>query len=232
MDAIVRLDFDCVGAKDRRRVQAGLRELVIAGWTGRNAEEVEEHIRELELIGVARPRTTPIFYRIAASLLTTLPSIQVTGDRSSGEVEAVLLHLDDGIWVGVGSDQTDRKVETVGVTLSKQICAKPVGAELWRLSDVAGHWDQLVIRSFVMDQGRRSLYQEGPLALLRRPEDLLKQYQDRGGNFSAGAVMFCGTMPVRGGVQPALQFELELEDPVLKRSLTHSYRIDMLPFAD
>ena len=193
MDAIARLEFECIGTKETRRVQASLRELVIAGWAGRNAEEVEKHIRELELIGVARPRTTPIFYRIAASLLTILPSIQVAGDQSSGEVEAVLLHMEDGIWVGVGSDHTDRKVETVGVTLSKQICAKPVGTALWRLSDVADHWDQLVIRSYVAGQGGRDLYQEGPLALLRRPEDLLQQYRDRGGDFSAGAVMFCAT---------------------------------------
>ena len=46
-----------------------VKELVIAGWTGRDVAALEKHIRELEAIGVKRPKTTPIFYRVAASLL-------------------------------------------------------------------------------------------------------------------------------------------------------------------
>ena len=30
--------------------------LVIAGWTGRNVEALEAHIRELEALGVKRPK--------------------------------------------------------------------------------------------------------------------------------------------------------------------------------
>jgi hypothetical protein len=41
--------------------------------------------------------------------------------------------------------------------------------------------------------------------------------------------MFCGTLAVHGGIAPADAFEMELEDPVLKRKLTHSYRIVSLP---
>jgi hypothetical protein len=87
---------------------AEIENLVIAGWTGRDAAAVEKHIRELEKIGVKRPSRTPIFYRVAASLLTTADAIQVAGHDSSGEVEFVMLSLADGLWVGVGSDQTDR----------------------------------------------------------------------------------------------------------------------------
>ena len=47
-----------------------VRELVIAGWTGKDVAALEKHIRELEAIGVKRPKTTPIFYRVAAALLT------------------------------------------------------------------------------------------------------------------------------------------------------------------
>ena len=36
---------------------------------------VEKHIRELEEIGVPRPKRTPIFYRVGASLLTTAAEI-------------------------------------------------------------------------------------------------------------------------------------------------------------
>ena len=112
---------------ERKLDVAAINSLVIAGWTGRNVAALEAHIKELEAIGVKRPKTVPIFYRVACSLLTTATFIEVMADKSSGEVEFVLFALDDGLWLGVGSDHTDRKAETVGVTLSKQLCAKPVG---------------------------------------------------------------------------------------------------------
>jgi Protein of unknown function (DUF2848) len=64
-----------------------VKELVIAGWTGRDVAALEKHIRELEAIGVKRPKTTPIFYRVAASLLTNDDTIEALGDQSSGEAE-------------------------------------------------------------------------------------------------------------------------------------------------
>ena len=88
----------------------------------------------------------------------------------------MLFALDDGLWLGVGSDHTDRKAETVGVTLSKQLCAKPVGATLWRYDEVKPHWDKLKLRSFVPDGGKRRLYQEGPVTNMRSPEELIKLY--------------------------------------------------------
>src|SRR5690349_20017625 len=148
---------------ERKLDVAEINSLVIAGWTGRNVEALEAHIKELEAIGVKRPKSVPIFYRVAYSLMTTAPSIEVMADKSSGEVEFVLYALNDGLWLGVGSDHTDRKAETVGVTLSKQLCAKPVGDRLWRYDDVKPHWDKLVLRSVVPGEGgKRRLDQQGP----------------------------------------------------------------------
>src|SRR5215510_1314677 len=101
-------------------------ELVIAGWTGRDEAALKKHIRELEEIGVKAPKTTPIFYRVAATLFTNAKEVQVSGPDTSGEVEFVLIRTMTDLRVAVGSDHTDRKAETVGVTLSKQLCAKPV----------------------------------------------------------------------------------------------------------
>ena len=208
---------------DLRRV----RELVIAGWTGRDVAALEKHIRELEAIGVKRPKTTPIFYRVAASLLTSDNTIEVLGDQSSGEAECVVYCRDDGLFVGLGSDHTDRKAETVGVSLSKQMCAKPVSREVWRLEDVAAHWDRLILRSNVGTEGWRRLYQEGPVAAMRPPTELFKLYC--GGLLPVGTAMFCGTLAVHGGITPSETFEMELEDPVLGRKITHSYRVKTLP---
>jgi hypothetical protein len=208
---------------DVRRV----RELVIAGWTGRDVAALEDHIRELEAIGVKRPKTTPIFYRVAAALLTSDDTIEVLGDHSSGEAECVVYSFDGSLFVGLGSDHTDRQAEAVGVSLSKQMCAKPVSRAVWRLEDVAAHWDKLVLRSHVNTDGRRRLYQEGSVAAMRPPTELFKLYT--GSSLPAGTAMFCGTLAVHGGITPSEVFEMELEDPVLGRKITHRYRVKTLP---
>jgi hypothetical protein len=209
---------------DRREIK----HLVIAGWTGRNVEALEKHIRELEALGVKRPKSTPIFYRVSADLLTTRPSIEVLGTGSTGEVEFVLFSLADGLWVGLGSDHTDRKAETIGVSLSKQMCAKPISATAWRYEDVRPHWDQLMLRSEVRHGGERQLYQEGSVATMRSPDELIKLYSG-GGQLPTGIAMFCGTLAVHGNIAFADRFEMELIDPVLGRTISHAYTISTLP---
>jgi hypothetical protein len=214
---------------ERKLELSKIKNLVVAGWTGRNTAALEAHIKELEAIGVKRPKSVPIFYRVAYSLLTTADSIEVMADKSSGEVEFVLYSLDDGLWVGLGSDHTDRKAETVGVTLSKQLCAKPVGGTLWRYHEVKPHWDKLTLRAFVPgDGGKRRLYQEGPVTNMRSPEELIRLYTG-GAILAPGTAMFCGTFAVHGEISYSGTFDMELEDPVLKRKLTHGYRIVSLP---
>ena len=200
---------------------------VIAGWTGRDVAAVEKHIKELEALGVKRPATTPIFYRVAAARLTTDDRIEVLGMQSSGEVEFVLLNSAGRLWVGVGSDHTDREVEAYGVSVSKQMCEKPVAPVFWAYEDVAAHWDRLVLRSFATFDGVRTLYQEGSVAAMRTPDDLIARYA--GDGFGEGTLMFCGTLAVRGGVRAASRFDFELEDPVRRREIAHGYDIVSLP---
>jgi hypothetical protein len=223
------LHFTTIGQKGQGAVDATIGNLVIAGWTGRNADALEAHIAELEKLGIARPKSTPIFYRASPELLTNGPVIQVVGTTSSGEVEPVIMSLDGELFLGVGSDHTDRKVEAVGVTISKQLCAKPVSATLWRFSEVADHWDNLVVRSYVTAANKRRLYQEGALAAMRHPRDLMTRYLGNGGALPAGTAMFCGTLAVRGEITPAELYELEIEDPVLNRSIAHFYAVKTLP---
>ncbi len=203
---------------------SGIKELVIAGWTGRDEQALRKHIRELQEIGVKPPKTTPIFYRVAASLLTLEDEIQVSGTDTSGEVEFVLLSKSDGLWVTVGSDHTDRKAETIGVSLSKQLCAKPIAAQAWRYDEVKPHWDRLVLRSWIFEQRNRTLYQEGTVSAMRSPEDLMARF----GGLPPGHAMFCGTFAAIGGIRGSQKFEMELEDPVLRRQLRHVYSIRCL----
>ena len=210
-------------------VEVGVSRLVIAGWAGRDARDVEHHIRELEALGVKRPASVPTFYLVSPALLTTEDAIDVVGVHSSGEVEVVLIQTaSDGLLVGIGSDHTDRRVESYDVAVSKQMCAKPVSAALWRYADVASHWDSLIARSWRIDgDGGQELYQEGTLARLLDPQDLIERGFGKA-DMPPGSVMFCGTQAVLGELSASAGYELELHDPVLGRSLRHRYMVDAL----
>lgn len=220
----MKLGLVAEDGKSKQPIEVQIDSLIVAGWTGRDKAAVEAHIRELEELGISRPSRTPIYYRCAASLLTTNKSIEVVGETSSGEVEFVLFSTDSGLLVGVGSDHTDREVEKIGVTISKQLCAKPVGSEVWKFDDVADHWDYLVMRSFASRDGKRELFQEGPVTAMRDPKELMMGYNGSEG-LEVGAVMFCGTLPVIGPIRTADKFEIELDDPVLGRKLRHEYEV-------
>src|SRR5262245_59281623 len=188
------MDFLVNGAPRRIEVNR----LIVAGWTGRDKAAVEKHIAELGAIGVRRPRAVPTFYKLGAALLTTAPEIEVVGEDSSGEVEFVFVSAPDGIYVGVGSDHTDRKVEAYAITVSKQMCPKPLGTELWPLDEIEGHWDKLVLRSYVTRKKKRRLYQEGEVSHMLAPRDLMGRFAGPRKTLQPGVVMFCGTLEVHG----------------------------------
>lgn len=196
---------------------------IVAGWTGRDQGALRRHIDELAELGVTPPTSTPIFYRVAAARVTCDTEIEST-DASSGEVEAVILAARGRLWVGVGSDHTDREVETYGVAVSKQMCEKPVASTFWPYEDVAGHWDRLELRSWIVEGGSEVLYQEGTLASLLPPEELIDATA-----LGNGSLMFCGTFAAIGGIRPSDLFRFELLDPVLERRISAKYRMKSLP---
>jgi hypothetical protein len=155
-------------------------------------------------------------------------SIEVSGGETSGEVEFVLIGWEGRIFVGVGSDHTDRKVESYSVTVSKQMCDKPIAPVLWELEDVAGHWDRMILRAFAWIGGVRVLYQEGTLDSMLPVAELVRGCFGEA-SLPDGCAMFGGTFAAKGGIRPASRFEFELEDPVLKRKIGHGYDVIELP---
>jgi hypothetical protein len=222
------LTFDRFWQDKRDRVAVEIDTLIVAGWAGRDMHAIEHHIEELAAIGVPRPSAVPLFYRIGTGQLTQTTHLQVLGPDTSGEVEPVIVSMADGLWVAMGSDHTDRKAEAAGVALSKQLCSKVVGTGLWRYDEVQPHWDQLILRSWATIDGKRVLYQEGAVSSLRSPDDLMTRYRNEA-SLPPGTLMFGGTLGAIGGIRPASRFEMELEDPVLGRKLTHGYDIEVLP---
>jgi len=222
------LAFERQSRRGSNRIEIEPQALIVAGWTGRDEAALRHHIEELAAIGVPRPSSVPVFYRAATANLTQGSRLQVLGPDTSGEVEPVIVALDDGLWLGLGSDHTDRKAETMGIALSKQLCGKPLANVLWPFEEVADHWDRLILRAFATIGGQRVKYQEGPLSAMRHPSDLIAKFKPEA-SLSPGTVMLCGTLGAIGGIRPATRFEMALEDPVLARSMSHAYDIEVLP---
>ena len=223
------LAFQLITNSGEKSVEVAVNELVIAGWTSRDKEAMETHMLELEAIGIPRPKSAPIFYRVSADQLTQTENITVVGEDSSGEVEFFVVSLSNGLWIGVGSDHTDRKVEAYNVSISKQVCAKPISTALWRYDDLIGHWGDIILRSYAIDNGESSLYQEGPVTTMLPAEELIGRYNSETGDLAENTLMFCGTLAVKGGIRSMDAFEIELEDPVAEKKITHRYAIETLP---
>jgi hypothetical protein len=211
-----------ISSGKEERVTVSISHLVVAGWAGRHQAEVQHHIEELAKLGVPAPKSTPEFYKLSANRVTTDAAIQVMGSASSGEVEAVILAWGGKLWVGVGSDHTDREAERHGIALSKQLCEKPVASTFWAFEDLEAHWDRLELRSYIPEQGKNILYQHGALSGLLPVAELISKHSDTKA-LADGTILFCGTVSAIGGIRPAPAFGMELHDPVLKRTISHHY---------
>jgi hypothetical protein len=223
----VTLDFE-IDADGRRRI--AIDAVVIAGWTARDRAAVDHHIEELAALGVPPPSEVPLFYRVAASLLTQGDRIEVLGGETSGEVEPVLLDDGEALWLGLGSDHTDRGLERVSVAASKQVCPKVVAPRLWRLDAVASRLDTLELSSWVDEGQGPVLYQEGTLAAIRPLAELVEASPfGRGRRLAPGTLMMCGTLGAKGGVRPARHLRMALRDPATGQSITHGYEAVPLP---
>jgi len=205
--------------------------LVLGGYSGRSEAEVEAHIAELQAYGVPRPNGKPIFLMCSPHLLTSDNAITVLGEQTSGEAEFALFLDHGGIMVAVGSDHTDRALEKVDISYSKQICPKVISKEAWRYDDVKDHWDELKLRSWVGEEGRENLYQESSLKALLPPETLVANLQRRVRGTLDRTVLFSGTVPLIGSRLQFLSFFAgEIEDPVRRRRLGFSYRVEPLNY--
>ena len=98
----------------------------------------------------------------------------------------------------------------------------------WRLSEVTDHWDDLLMQSWIKEGESWTLYQQGRLAELRTPQDLLSRYLG-GAALPDGLGMSCGTLSALGGIRPASHFRMALLDEKRGCRIEHEYRIQPLP---
>jgi hypothetical protein len=156
--------------------------------------------------------------------------MEVVGPQSSGEVECVLFKSRGKVYMGVGSDHTDRDFEKYDIPASKQMCAKPVASTVWDMDEVKDHLDQVTLRSWMTVEGERRLYQEGRLGDNLDVLEVLGGIPTEDGlGLDNDFCMYCGTFAAQGGIAYGELFEFEMEDPVLGRKIGHAYRLQALP---
>lgn len=198
--------------------------VVLAGYTGRDQELVRRHVDELAAHGVPGPERVPAFYSVTPELVVAADAIDVLGGETSGEVEFLLARAGGELWVGLGSDQTDRGLERHSVTFAKQLAPKVVSPRLWRYGDVAAGWDRLVLRAWV--GAERRLYQEGSVTAMLDPEDILARVEQRTGRGLDGMLVFSGTLPLVGDLDCSDRFAAELCDERDGSRLSLEYTIN------
>ena len=166
----------------------------------------------------------PSFCKISRYLLTTDKRVEVQGNQTCGEVEVVALAQGADLFIGIGSDHCDRAVEPSYFYKPKQMCPHAVGPRVWRYEEVADHWDELEMISSMLVDGEKIPFQKGSLSSLMKVPDLI----ERSGYSRDGLALYCGTVKFLGDYIFGDGFEIELRDPVLGRSLRHTYALDVL----
>ncbi len=231
-DTMTRLELSVVRQGGNSPLSFEVRRMVNAGYVGRDQQAVRAHIDELAREGIAPPPSVPMLFPVQCRNVTTDRRIEVVEKQTSGEIEFVLLLQDDRMFVGVGSDHTDRKLEALSMLNSKQVCPNVMSLEVWEFDEIKDHWDDLLLQGWVKPTPASEpvLYQRGALGKILSAKELLDLVKSRSKDeLGAGLVIFSGTIPV---LTPEMifgtSFRCELVDPILKRELACEYEIVML----
>lgn len=195
--------------------------VVNAGYTGRDQAAVQAHIDELKEKGIPAPEETPVYFPVFQEGVLQKERFDVLHeDDNTGEAEYALLYANGEVFVAAGNDHTDRKLEEVDIPKAKQVYPNFISKDVWRLADVKDHWDQIVIRSWIKQDGRKVLFQEGNLSALMGPEELMERMEEVIKVESTdGLMVFSGTIASIFSIDYSPYFEVELDDTVTGRKL-------------
>ena len=235
MENIMRFDvYAKDGSVSRRAVS--VKQLCFGRNCGRDIEATRKRLDEKRAEGYA-VYDNPNICRTSRYLLTNEDVIEVQGSQTSGEVEIVAIVDKSEVLISVGSDHNDRSLGTMwtkalgkvyDTAKSKQMVPAVVAKDAWRYEDVKDHWDKLNLRSYVTVSGRRTPYQNFTLSAL---VDLEYHFKTNPWLKEDGVVLFGGSggglSTVPRNVFPP-DFHFEVYDPVLNRTISHSYTIRWL----
>jgi hypothetical protein len=230
------LDLEVMSEGQSFPLKLRVRRMINAGYVGRDLKSVEAHIEELRREGISPPPSVPMIFPVLSHNITTENEIEVIGNKTSGEVEFVLLLEGETVFVGVGSDHTDRDLERQSIVKSKQICLNVLSNHVWKYKEVESHWDELLMQSWVrMKQGDADiLYQRARLKSIISAADLKELVKSKMQDFpdkEDGLVIFSGTIPIlTKDILCGNYFRGELMDSTLNRILACEYWIKRLTY--
>jgi hypothetical protein len=198
----------------------------------RDEAKMQAHLEECYKLGIKeliceRP---PLVMPISSWAVLTDTHIGVQRPKTSGEVEIVtIVDENDEIYVSVGSDHTDRSLETIDIPWSKQVAPNVVAPQMWRWNDVKDHWDDIHMESWVIDQGETVKYQEAMVNEFWTPAEMVQGLRDSVVRVPGANILFSGTVVSIGEkLRFAESWTIKMTDPVLNRVIEHTYTVDVL----
>lgn len=220
----MELSLDIQSASGTRRAQFPIRRVFNLGSATRDPAVAVPHQEEVakEGVQIALDVPAPRIYPMPRHLVRTDEELFVHCDETSGEVEIVLL-VADRLYVGVGSDHTDRALERTSILWSKAVNANILAPVMWPWEEVAARWDQMVLRSWV--DGR--LYQDVGVNAFLTPLDMLAVLRQRVASMpERDFIVFGGTyVSVDKTLGYGKRWEFALDDPAGGRSIRHGYDV-------
>jgi hypothetical protein len=202
------------------------------GFTMRDPEKMQRHLEECYALGVKelicdRP---PLVMPISPWAVLTDTTVTVQRPKTSGEVEIVTVADADGsIYVGVGSDHTDRPMENIDIPWAKQVAPNVVAPTLWRWDEVKDHWDEIRMTCTVVDNGETVEYQDASVSEFWTPAEMLQGVRESVVPVTGAIILFSGTVvTLEERLRFAEKWTIRLTDPVLGREITHTYDVEVL----
>lgn len=220
------MKYNLISKQGTEAREIKLENLIVVGFAGKDIEKTMEHIHELEAEGIKCPKTVPVVYQCSKELLTTQDSIEVIADKTSGEVEYLILVDNGRYYIGIGSDHTDRSLEAISIHKSKQVCLKPYATDFWLYEDIKDHFDQIKLISGQILDNKEIAYQEGVTADLLPLDTIIQKIQEE---LSVNnSLIYTGTVPLKNGFKFGSRFFCKLLDEKLNREISLAYDVKVI----
>lgn len=222
------MNFIVQKIKNIEFLQSSFNNLYVIGYAGRDEEKTLKHIEELQRdLNVKPPKQIPTIFECSRRILTRDKNLDVFGNQNSGEAEYVIVLFKKKIYIGLGSDHTDRELESYNVAKSKEIMPKVMSKVLWDYDEIKGHFDDIELLSYQKKGKKEFLYQKGTLKDILPPERILKELKQRVGGVE-NSIIFSGTVALLDKFYFGNFFKAKMVDKKLNRTIELKYKINFI----
>lgn len=220
------MKYNSISKQGVAEKEFNLEKLIVVGFAGKDIKKTMEHIHELEAEGIKCPKNVPVVYQCSKEILTTASKIDVIADKTSGEVEYLILVDNGKYYIGIGSDHTDRALEAVSIHKSKQLCLKPYAEDFWEYDEIKDHFDEIKLVSTQIVDGKEIEYQTGRTSDLLPLDRIIAEIEKE--ITTDNSLIYTGTVPLKDGFKFGSRFSCKLIDEKLKRTITLSYDVSII----